>query len=210
MFSIHILFLAPRTILCTEEDSRFAYRTTEVIFQSNGFHRTIPVLKPFTTIYHIGMAVGIDPKRTVKSRLIGAQVGGITKEPIRAIGIIANQHLGSATWNNIATHRVDANSIVGEGGKVIVFALIRMEFGCPNHWTWAHPRRRINIYHIVGACPHLQITTFPKHTTSARHIINMRGSIRKDAWVAKNNGVTRHGTLPDGTTLTLRRSRNCQ
>ena len=93
MFSIHILLLAPGTILCTEEDSRFAYRTTEVIFQSNSFHRTIPVLKPFTTIDHVGMAIGIDPKRAVKSGLIGAQVGCIAKESIGAIGIVADKNL---------------------------------------------------------------------------------------------------------------------
>lgn len=74
----------------------------------------------------------------------------------------------------LATVQLRSSCSAGERSEVIVFPVDRMEFGCPDHRLWPHPRAWVRLCDRIRPIPPFQIGTFPEHTTRTGHIVHIR------------------------------------
>ena len=109
--------------------------------------------------------------------------------------------MGGTARNDITAHGINLDALIGEGCKVIVLAVVLVQFGSPDGRILAHPRFGIGACHTEWTRPLVQVVAGIEPSTRTRHIVGLRGGVSKNAGIAQHDRITGYGTnlLPAGT-----------
>ena len=192
---LHAVFplAAPGAVAGAEEHLAFAHAAAQVGLQLDLLYGAVPVFQPLAAIDHIGLAVEVHPQRAVEGGGVGRQIGLVLHGHIGAVWAVAHEHVAGAPLDAVAPHRADEHVAVGEGGEVVVFALVVMQLCGPYHRAGAHPRGGVDLDHVVGSGPHLQVGALPQQSARAGHVVHLGGAVGQDAGVAQTDLFEGHG-----------------
>jgi len=183
-FTIQFL-TTPRRCARSEQEFSFANRSAEVGFQLYFLYRPIPVLQPFMAINHIGLSIGVHPKRSIQRQLVRWQKSTVTHRAVRTFSFVGNEHMACTAFEIVAPIRPKRNGLVGKRGEVIVTPFVLMKLGCPYLRPRPHPRCRVCFGHEVWPIPKFQVFAFPKFAARSSHVVSHGRRIGQYARVAQ-------------------------